>query len=142
MREQEKSGPRGESWAKAHRPRVIVDFEVEGDALIVVIRNIGTEPAAAVRVRFSPSFRGLGGKVEIPGLSVFHRLAFLAPGRTMRALVDPLDAYLGRTDPEEPRVIRVSIAYRDGAGHRYRTRIRHDLGIWEDLPRPQRSDAK
>jgi len=142
MREHEKNGPPGESWAHAHRPRVIVDFEVEDDALLVVIRNIGSEPAAAVRVHFSPSFRGLGGEVEIPQLSVFHRLAFLAPGRSIRALVDPLDAYLGRTEPEEPRVIRIRIAYRDGAGHRYRTRIRHDLGIWEDLPRPLRGDGK
>jgi hypothetical protein len=117
------------------RPRVIVDFEVEDDALLVAVRNIGAEPAAAVRVRFEPTFRGLGGTVEIPRLALFRRLSFLAPGRTIRALVDPLAAWLARTEPAEPRIIRADVAYRDSAGRRYRTRIRHDLGIWQDLPR-------
>lgn len=123
----------------ADRPYVIVDFEVDDDTLFVAVRNIGPRPAAAVRVQFAPSFRGLGGTVEIPRLALFHRLAFLAPGREIRALVDPIGTWLGRTEPEEPRTIRVSVAYRDAAGRRYRTRIRHDLGIWEDLPRPRRA---
>jgi hypothetical protein len=125
--------------AGSGRPQVIVDFEVDDDSLFVVLRNIGTQPAAGVRVLFSPSFRGLGGTVEIPSLALFRRLAFLAPGRDIRALVDPLGTWLGRSEPAEPRVIRASVAYRDAAGRRYRTRIRHDLSIWEDLPRPLRA---
>jgi hypothetical protein len=102
---------------------------------MVVVRNIGDRPATRIRVRFRPTFRGLGGDVEIPRLSLFHRLSFLAPRRAIRALVDPVAHYLARREPEEPRVILVSIRYGDLQGRRFRTRIRHDLGIWDDMPR-------
>jgi hypothetical protein len=115
---------------------VIVDFEVDADdLLVVVVRNIGDLPAARVRIRFKPAFRGLGGEIVIPRLSLFRRLSFLAPGRQIDVLVDPVAHYLGRREPEEPRVIGVAIHYRDLHGRRYRTRLRHDLDIWEDLPR-------
>jgi hypothetical protein len=117
------------------RPRVIVEFHVDGDGLFLVIRNIGDQPAASVRVRFSPAFRGLGGSVVVPALPVFRRLAFLGPGREIEILVDSLNAWLARCDPAEPRIIRMVITFRDGRGRRYRTRIRHDLSIWENLPR-------
>ena len=125
--------------ATVERPRVIVDFEVIEESLVLVVRNIGARPAGRVRIRFAPTFRGLGGSVEVPRLALFRRLSFLAPGRSIEVLVDPLHTYLGRCEPEEPRRIRVTIVYRDGAGRRYRTRIGHDLSIWEDLPRPRRS---
>jgi hypothetical protein len=118
------------------RPRVIVDFEVDEDhLLVVVVRNIGDLPATRVRIRFNPTFRGLGGEIVVPHLSLFRRLSFLAPGREIGVPVDPVAHYLGRCEPEEPRVIGVAIHYRDLHGRRYRTRLRHDLGIWEDLPR-------
>jgi len=121
--------------AAGDRPRVIVDFEIEDDVLLVVLRNIGPMPARRVRVSFDPSFRGIGGTVDISRLGLFQRLEFLAPGREIRALVDPLNAWLGRKDPAEPRVIRVTVEYSDGMGRRYRSRLHHDLGIWDDLPR-------
>jgi hypothetical protein len=127
--------------AAAERPRVIVDFEVEGDALLVAVRNIGNAPAAAVRVTFEPAFRGLGGSVDFGRLPLFHKLSFLAPGRSIRALVDPLDAFLSRTRPAEPRVIRVTVTCMDAAGRRYRAKIRHDLSIWENLPRLRSESA-
>lgn len=118
------------------RPRVIVDFVVDDDdVLMLVVRNIGELPAVRIRARFRPLFRGFGGEVVIPRLSLFHRLSFLAPDREIRVLVDPVVHYLERCEPEEPRVIRVAIRYHDLDGRSYRTRIRHDLGIWEDLPR-------
>ena len=128
--------------SSANRPNVIVEFDVDRDVLFVVVRNIGVLPAAHVRIAFDPAFHGLGGAVEIPRLALFRRLDFLGPAREIRALVDPLHAWLGREKPAEPRVIGVRIAYRDGAGRRYRARLRHDLGVWEDLPRlavPQRT---
>jgi hypothetical protein len=123
------------------RPRVIVDFEVDANAFVIAVRNIGDEPAGRVRVTFEPGFRGLGGTVDIPALPVFRRLTFLAPGREIRIFVDAVNAYLGRRKPEEPRNIRVTVTYGDASRRRYRARIRHDLGIWENLPRPPlRSD--
>ena len=122
------------------RPRVIVDFEVDGDQLLLVIANIGAEPAASVRVGFAPAFRGLGGALDVPSLPVFSRLAFLAPGRRIEILVDSLNAYLRRRDPEEPRTVRATVTFRDAAGRRYRTRIRHDLSIWEHLPRREHGE--
>ena len=122
---------------EGERPHVIVDFEVEGDALLIAVRNIGALPAARVRVPFDPTFRGLGGRLEIPRLALFRRLEFLAPGSTIRALVDPLHAYFARQEPREPRLIRIRLEYRDGRGRQYRARLRHDLRVWEDLPRVQ-----
>jgi hypothetical protein len=90
-----------------------------------------------VRVRFDPTFRGLGGRLEVPRLALFRRLEFLGPGGVIRALVDPLHSYFTRESPREPRVIRVRIEYRDGRGRRYLARLRHDLSIWEELPRLQ-----
>jgi hypothetical protein len=123
------------------RPRVIVDFEVDhDDMLVLVVRNIGELPAVRVRVRFRPLFRGFGGDLPIPQLQIFRRLAFLAPDREIGVPVDPIVRYLERCEPEEPRIIRVVIRYRDLDGRRYRTRIRHDLSIWEDLPRTRTRD--
>ena len=126
------AGPAGGELA---RPRVIVEFDVDGDQMLLGIRNVGPAPASSVRVRFSPSFRGLGGSLVVPSLAVFRRLAFLGPARGIEVLVDSLHSYFARCEPAEPRVIRAVVTFRDGAGRRYRTRIRHDLSIWEDLPR-------
>jgi hypothetical protein len=70
-----------------------------------------------------------------------RRLSFLGPGRGIQILVDSLHAYFARSDPVEPRKIRVVVTFRDGSGRRYRTRIRHDLGIWENLPRRMHGEA-
>jgi hypothetical protein len=115
-------------------PDVIVDFELDGDLLHVVVRNIGTGPAHRVRCDFDPAFTGLGG-VSVPGLALFRRLEFLPPGGALRAFVDSIASYLASKQPEG---IIVTVTFRDDGGRAYRRRIRHDLGIYRDLPRAHR----
>ena len=115
-------------------PDVIVDFDLDGDLLYVVVRNIGTGPASRIRVAFEPPFAGAGG-VDVPRLGLFHRLEFLPPGGERRAFVDGIAAYFAG---EQPEVIVATATFHDDGGHGFRRRIRHDLGIYRDLPRARR----
>jgi hypothetical protein len=74
----------------------------------------------------------LGGTLRVPGLALFERLRFLGPGRELRALVDVLSSYFGRSEPE---VVDAVVTYSDDAGRQYRRRLSHDLGVFRDLPR-------
>src|SRR5690606_8807346 len=115
-------------------PDVIVDFAVDGGLLDVIVRNIGEGPAHRVRVTFEPSFTGPAG-VSIPDLALFSRLEFLAPGNELRAFVDGIVSYFARRQPD---VIAVTVTFHDDGGRGYRRRIRHDLGIYRDLPSAHR----
>lgn len=112
-------------------PDVIVDFEADGGLLHVVVRNIGNGPAHRVRVSFEPPFRGCNGTIELSKIALFHRLEFLAPGRELRAFVDALPAYFARGEPD---AITATTTFHDDGGRAYRRRVRHDLGIYRDLP--------
>ena len=122
--------------ASSRLPDVVVDFEASGELLHVVIRNIGNGPAHRVRVTFEPAFRGAGGTVELSKIALFHRLEFLAPGRELRAFVDALAAYFARGEPES---VTATATFHDDGGRAYRRRVRHDLGIYRDLPQAGRS---
>jgi hypothetical protein len=115
-------------------PDVIVDFDLDGDLLYIVVRNIGTGPASRIRVAFDPPFAGAGG-VHVPRLALFHRLEFLPPGGELRAFVDRIAAYFAG---EQPEVIVATATFHDDGGRGFRRRIRHDLGIYRDLPRTHR----
>jgi hypothetical protein len=113
-------------------PDVIVDFLLDRSMLLVSVHNIGSGCAHAVRVDVQPTFRGGGGAVDMAAIALFHRLDFLAPGREIRAFVDVADAYFARGEPE---VIACSVTFRDDAGRSHSRRIRHDLGVYRELPR-------
>lgn len=115
-------------------PDVIVHFDLDGDLLHVIVRNIGTGPASRIRVAFDPRFDGAGG-IDVPRLALFHRLEFLPPGGELRAFVDRIAAYFAG---EQPEVIVATVTFHDDAGRGFRRRIRHDLGIYRDLPRAHR----
>ena len=112
------------------RPDVIVDFVFEQGLLYVAVANIGSQPAVRVQVAFEPSFQGLGGEVSIPDMPLFHNIAFLAPSRSIRTLVDSSTAYFAR---EEPERITVTIRYCDREDGQFRTTIEHDLTIYRDI---------
>jgi hypothetical protein len=116
--------------SRGARPEVIVDFELEGGLLFVVLANVGSSSARAVKVRFEPEFHGLGGKKSIPRMRMFRALDLLAPQRRLRQLVDDFAAYTAR---EEPVAIEVALDYRDRDGQRFEERIRHDLRIYREL---------
>lgn len=100
--------------------------------LVVSVHNIGDGCAHSVRVDFRPSFRGGGGAVDMAAVALFHRLDFLAPGREIRALVDVADAYFARGEPE---VIACAVTFQDDTGRSHSRLIRHDVGIYRELPR-------
>ena len=109
---------------------VIVDFVFEDGLLHAVVGNIGERPALKVSCRFEPSFRGLGGSVEIPRLPLFRNIEYLAPHKEIRTLVDSSAAYFAR---KEPTKLQVTVTYRDESGARHQATIAHDLGIYRDL---------
>ena len=114
--------PRVPARGTGGAPDVLVDFDGADGLLHVVVTNIGNGPAYRVRVAF---------ELAIPEIALFRRREELEPGREHRAFVDRLDAYFGR---EQPEVIAVTVTFHDETGRGFRRRIRHDLGIYRDLP--------
>jgi hypothetical protein len=110
--------------------QVIVDFEFERGLLFVGVRNLGSTPVLDVATEFDKPFRGLGGSREMNGLGLFERIAFLAPGKEIRTLLDTSAAYFAR---QEPTLLTATVAYRTLAGERRQHSISHDLSIYRDL---------
>jgi len=121
------------------RANVIIDFVFDDGLLFASLANIGDGPAVDVAVEFSEPIHAADGS-EIGSLELFRRLAFLAPGRTVTAFVDSTAAYFGRREPEK---IAATIRWREpDREEACSTTIRHDLGVYRDLPfvpgRPRR----
>lgn len=111
-------------------PHVILDVVFEDGLLYFAVRNIGTRPALSVSVAFDQPIIGLDGARDVSALPLFQRLAFLAPGREIRTLLDTSASYFGRGQPER---IAARISYRDTRGRRRSAVIRHDLSIYRSL---------
>jgi len=120
------------------RANVILDFVFDDGLLFVSLANVGDGPAFDVRVEFSEPIHGAEG-AEIGGLALFRRLTFLAPGRSVTAFVDSTAAYFGRGEPEK---VTASIRWTEPEREACSAAIRHDLGVYRDLPfipgRPRR----
>jgi hypothetical protein len=109
---------------------VIVDFDFEDGFLYLGVLNIGTEPAVAVQVEFSPPFRCLGGEVPVQSIALFGSLTFLSPGKKIRTLVDSAAAWFARGEPARVKIL-VSWSTRDGAPRK--AAIEHNLEIYRNL---------
>ena len=120
------------------RANVILDFVFDDGLLFVSLANIGDGPALDVVVDINPPIHGADGS-EIGGLALFRRLTFLAPGRSVTAFVDSTSGYFGRREPEK---VVASIRWREPEREACSSTIRHDLGVYRDLPfvpgRPRR----
>ena len=117
---------------------VILDFLFDDGLLFVSIANVGDAPATDVVVEFDHPVRTADG-AELGAMALFRRLTFLAPCRSITAFVDSSAAYFARGEPEK---IAVSIRWSDPDGETRSAVIRHDLGVYRDLPfmpgRPRR----
>ncbi|MCC6316966.1 MAG: hypothetical protein IT361_04670 [Gemmatimonadaceae bacterium] len=111
-------------------PEVWVDFTFDRGLMHVVVENGGESAAYGVSVRFSPSFRGLGGAHDVSSLALFRCIEFLAPHRRIETFLDASRDYFAR---DEPRRITADITYRDREGRTHARCVQHDLGIYEDL---------
>jgi hypothetical protein len=109
---------------------VILDVTFEQGLLFLAIRNIGARPVTAVSVSFDQRVVGLGGTCEVSALPLFRHVAFLAPGREIRTLLDSSASYFARGQPER---IAARVTYRDERGRRRAITTRHDLGIYKTI---------
>jgi hypothetical protein len=111
------------------RMAVIVDVLCEDELLQLALANIGDQPALRVRATFDRSIVDASGR-DVTRLALFTRCEFLAPGRSIRTLLDTRGGYFRRRQPAR---FAVTLAYRDAAGRAHEHRIRHDLSIYKDL---------
>lgn len=115
------------------QPYVVVDFILEHELMFVAVQNLGARPALDVSVKWEPAFRGLSGEQATSELALFKALAYLAPGRVIRTLLDTRQAYFQR---DEPTLLTARLSYQDENGRKYRQVIRHNLEIYRDLAEP------
>ena len=109
---------------------VIVDVVFERGLLFLVVANTGDRPARSVRVKFDRAFRGVGGAKRIDRLTLFRRLEFLAPRKSIEVFLDRSAAYFARGEPTE---LNATVTWRAPDGARRTTTIHHDLEIYRDL---------
>jgi|SRR5215831_10590428 len=112
-----------------NRSNVILDFVFDDGLLFVSLANIGDGPATDVVVELDKPVRGADG-VPLAELALFRKLTFLAPRREITAFVDSSAAYFARGEPAE---ITATIRWTE-QGESRSSRIRHDLGVYRDLP--------
>jgi hypothetical protein len=124
--------------ARERRPDVILDVDCEQGSLFLVLRNIGDDLACRVSVKFSPDLVGLGGERIVSDASIFRRLAYLSPGKSIRVFLDSAPLFLGR--PQEDS-FRARVQYRSRSGKEFTETFTHDLGVYRDLPEAGRSEG-
>lgn len=113
-----------------NRSNVILDFVFDDGLLFISLANIGDAPARDVVVDFDQPMRRADG-TELAAMGLFKQLTFLAPHKDIVAFVDSSAAYFER---REPAMIVASIRWRDQDGENCSATIRHDLGVYRDLP--------
>ena len=109
---------------------VILDVVFDRGLLFLVLENLGARPALGVRVRFAERFSGVGGAKRIDRLTLFRKLEFLAPLKSIEVFLDRSADYFARGEPTQ---LTAAISWRTSAGERRRTTIVHDLEIYRDL---------
>ena len=112
------------------RPEVIVDVDFERGLLFLVVRNIGERPALDVQTTVYRKLLGLGGSKDVSALPLFRNVAFLAPGKEIRTLLDSAGSWFARRRATK---ITARVAYRDADGTDYRGTMSHDLEIYREL---------
>jgi hypothetical protein len=110
----------------------VLDIDVDGDRVHLVLANCGDAVATAIHVEFSRPLHGLGGSLPISTLPVFTELGVLRPGRELRIFWDLAHSLLGRRADAASFVATVSWDERDRP--RQRAEYRHDLSIHRQWP--------
>jgi hypothetical protein len=109
---------------------VIVDVVFDRGLLFLVLANLGDRPAHTVRVKFDRAFTGIGGTKRIDRLTLFRKLEFLAPHKSIEAFLDRSEAYFARGEPTD---LTARVTWRTPEGARRAATIHHDLEIYRDL---------
>ena len=109
---------------------VILDVVFDQGLLFLEVANIGDRPAERVRIRFGERFSGVGGSKRIDRLTLFRKLEFLAPRKSIHVFLDRSAAYFARGEPTQ---LTAEIVWRTTEGERRASTIHHDLEIYRDL---------
>jgi hypothetical protein len=116
-------------------PYVIVDFVFDRGLLSILVKNLGTRPAFAVRVEFSHKLMG-AGSTEISALPLFRKLEFLPGGKGISTILDSSWSYFRSKQPVE---ITTRISYQDARDRKFSHSIRHNLEIYRAIGYPVRA---
>ena len=116
------------------RPEVIVDVVFADGLFFLSVANIGDRPALDVQTTFNRKLVGLGGTKDVAALPLFRRIAYLAPGKEIRTLLDSAPSWFART---RSTALTARVTYRDDATEEYRGTMTHDLEIYRELAYPR-----
>jgi hypothetical protein len=118
--------------AGARAAEVVLDVDMDGDLVHLVLVNCGDAVATKIRVEFSRPLAGIGEAPAISGLPVFTQLGVLRPGRPLRIFWGAAPALMARPDACSPFV--ATVTWSERSRPRQRAEYHHDLSIYQGWP--------
>jgi hypothetical protein len=109
---------------------VIVDFEIDADAVFLTIKNLGAVPALNLKIKPSSAILGLEGKKDISKLTIFRKISYLAPLKEIKIFVDSYESFFTHLKDSS---ILFKISYKNEKRKSFKMKIHHDLRIYADL---------
>ena len=109
---------------------VIVDFEIDAEAVFLIIKNLGAVPALKLEIKPLSSILGFEGKKDISKLSIFREISYLAPLKEIKIFVDSYESFFTHLKDES---IYFKISYKNEKRKSFKIKIHHDLRIYADL---------
>ena len=118
--------------SESRSAEVVLDVDVDGDRVHLVLANCGNAVATDVRVEFSRILIGLGGSLDLSSLPVFTHLGVLRPGRTLRVFWDATTSLFQTRTQAGP--FTATVSWREHSRPRQRVQYHHDLSIYRQWP--------
>jgi hypothetical protein len=109
---------------------VLLDVELVGGALWLVLANPSDQTAFNVSVVFRSPLLGIGGERDIARMSVFRALPLLRPKREIRVLVDVARELFARGESTR---VEARVDWQSRAGDQFSQTFNHDLAVWKDF---------
>ncbi len=109
---------------------VIVDFEIDAEAVFLIIKNLGAVPALKLKINPLSPILGLEGKKDIAKLSIFREISYLAPLKEIRIFVDSYESFFTHLKDSS---VNFKISYKNEKRKNFKMKIHHDLRIYADL---------
>ena len=118
--------------AETSAPNVSVDFRLKDGMVFLLIQNFSSQAAHDVQISFNRDLLIIGDQ-SLKALTIFSQLRYLAPYREIEVFLDPVERFFQQLEDAET-VIEISLGFRSNGRKQYKTRITHDLAIYQDLP--------
>ena len=107
-----------------------MDVVFEDGLFFLSVANIGDRPALDVTTTFNRKLVGLGGTKDVGALPLFRRIAYLAPGKEIRTLLDSAPSWFARS---RSTALTARVAYTDPEKKPFKGTMTHDLEIYREL---------